>query len=157
RLCGPGTLSRPMKGCWHLPVDRRKVRRSRRSNRQRCRPTSSADRRPIGFLPRVSNLPARIRAAPSCTGYCRARHPLDADPVSTKNDDGGKTEKRPRILDERWDGKTVFTVEEAGVEILRLSRPSAFAAASNGTLPTVRIGRRLLVPRHALERMLAGE
>jgi excisionase family DNA binding protein len=61
-----------------------------------------------------------------------------------------------RILDARWDGKNVFTVADAGVEILRLSRFAAYAAAANGQLPTVRIGRRVLVPRAALERLLAG-
>jgi excisionase family DNA binding protein len=59
-----------------------------------------------------------------------------------------------QILDPKWNGRSTFTVEEAG-EICRISRPSAYAAAKNGTLPTVRIGRRLLVPRHALERLLS--
>jgi hypothetical protein len=62
-----------------------------------------------------------------------------------------------RILGEKWDGRDTFTIEEAGVEILRLSRCAAYAAAQSGELPTVRIGRRLLVPRVALERMLAGD
>jgi excisionase family DNA binding protein len=61
-----------------------------------------------------------------------------------------------QILDPRWNGRTTFTVEEAG-EICRISRASAYAAAKNGTLPTVRIGRRLLVPRHALERLLSPQ
>lgn len=61
-----------------------------------------------------------------------------------------------RILGEKWDGRDAFTIEEAGVEILRLSRWSAYAAAQSGELPTVRIGRRLLVPRIALERLLTG-
>jgi excisionase family DNA binding protein len=61
-----------------------------------------------------------------------------------------------RILDAKWDGRSTFTVEEAG-EICGLSRPSIYAAAKNGTLPTVRIGRRRIVPRHALERLLLGE
>jgi excisionase family DNA binding protein len=47
----------------------------------------------------------------------------------------------------------VLTVEEAG-EILRLSRCSAYQAVNRGELPAIRIGRRLLVPRQALERML---
>jgi hypothetical protein len=62
-----------------------------------------------------------------------------------------------RVLGERWDGRDTLTIEEAGVEILRLSRAAAYAAAQSGELPTVLIGRRLLVPRVALERMLAGE
>jgi excisionase family DNA binding protein len=59
-------------------------------------------------------------------------------------------------LGQKWDGFEIFTVEEAGCEILRLSRESAYAAARSGELPTVRIGRRLLVPRKSLERILEG-
>jgi hypothetical protein len=61
-----------------------------------------------------------------------------------------------QILHSRWDGKSSFTIEEAGCEILGLSRASAYAAANNGDLPTISIGRRKIVPRHALERLLAA-
>jgi excisionase family DNA binding protein len=61
---------------------------------------------------------------------------------------------RVQILDPRWDGKYIFSVPEAG-EIIGISRPSAYLAARSGSLPTVRIGRRLVVPRHALERLLS--
>jgi excisionase family DNA binding protein len=40
--------------------------------------------------------------------------------------------------------------------ILGLSRPSTYAAAKNGEIPTIRIGGRILVPRAALERLLNG-
>jgi excisionase family DNA binding protein len=50
----------------------------------------------------------------------------------------------------------VLTVEEAAA-LLRISRQSAYQAARAGELPTVKIGRRLLVPRQRLERMLEGE
>jgi excisionase family DNA binding protein len=59
------------------------------------------------------------------------------------------TPERPRHQRE------TLTVPEAG-EILGISRSSAFQAASNGELPVIRIGKRLLVPRAALERMLDG-
>jgi excisionase family DNA binding protein len=45
-------------------------------------------------------------------------------------------------------------VEEAGKE-LGISRNAAYAAARTGEIPTIRIGRRLLVPKVAFERMLA--
>ncbi|AMA59451.1 helix-turn-helix domain-containing protein [Bradyrhizobium sp. CCGE-LA001] len=61
-----------------------------------------------------------------------------------------------RVLDQRWDGRSTFTVEEAGCEILGLSKCSAYAAANSGELPAIRVGRRWIVPRHALERMLSG-
>jgi excisionase family DNA binding protein len=49
--------------------------------------------------------------------------------------------------------KPVLTVEEAG-RVLRISRNSAYEAARIGQLPTLRIGRRVLVPTAALLRML---
>lgn len=50
---------------------------------------------------------------------------------------------------------TVLTIEEAAT-MLRISRQSAYEAARRGEIPTVRIGRRLLVPRRRLERLLEG-
>jgi len=47
----------------------------------------------------------------------------------------------------------VLTVAEAARR-LRVGRNSAYEAARRGELPVVRIGRRLLVPRLALERLL---
>jgi len=46
-----------------------------------------------------------------------------------------------------------LSVAEAG-EALGISRWSAYQAAKSGQLPTIRIGRRLLVPVAALDRML---
>ena len=45
------------------------------------------------------------------------------------------------------------SIEEAARE-LGLSRNSAYDAAKRGDLPTIRMGRRLLVPRAALEALL---
>jgi len=50
----------------------------------------------------------------------------------------------------------VWTLKEAAT-ILRISRGSAYEAARRGEIPTIRIGRRLLVPSDALERMLSAE
>jgi hypothetical protein len=47
-----------------------------------------------------------------------------------------------------------ITVPEAGRRYFGLSRASAYAAAANGQIPTIRIGRLLRVPIVALERML---
>ena len=49
-----------------------------------------------------------------------------------------------------------LTVPEAA-KLLGISRGSAYEAAKTGELPVVRIGKRLLVPIKALERMLEGE
>lgn len=49
----------------------------------------------------------------------------------------------------------VVTVNEAAL-MLRISCGAAYEAARRKQIPTIRIGRRLLVPVAALERMLAG-
>ncbi len=53
------------------------------------------------------------------------------------------------------DEKLVYTVEEAGA-LLNLGRSGAYDAVRRGDLPTIRIGRRILFPKEALDRMLAG-
>src|SRR2546422_11112482 len=50
----------------------------------------------------------------------------------------------------------VLTIAETARR-LRIGRNSAYEAARRGELPVVRIGRRLLVPRVALERLLGGD
>ena len=47
------------------------------------------------------------------------------------------------------------TVEEAA-RILGVGRNAAYQAVAIGTIPSIRIGRRLLVPRAALDRMLGA-
>ena len=49
----------------------------------------------------------------------------------------------------------VKTLSEVAA-LLRISRGSAYEAAKRKEIPTIRIGRRLLVPSDALERMLSG-
>jgi excisionase family DNA binding protein len=49
--------------------------------------------------------------------------------------------------------RQTLTVEEAA-RVLGISRSSAYEAVRRGELPTVRIGRRYVVPRVALERLL---
>ena len=49
----------------------------------------------------------------------------------------------------------VLTLNEVAA-LLRISRGSAYEAARRGEIPTIRIGRRLLVPTDAFERLLAG-
>jgi excisionase family DNA binding protein len=48
-----------------------------------------------------------------------------------------------------------MTVEEAAAR-LGVGRNTAYQAAASGQLPTIRIGRRLLVPCAALEQLLGG-
>jgi len=49
--------------------------------------------------------------------------------------------------------RQTVTVEEAA-QILGIARSSAYEAVRRGELPVIRIGRRYVVPRVALERML---
>jgi excisionase family DNA binding protein len=49
----------------------------------------------------------------------------------------------------------VLDVPEAG-RLLHLSRATAYALAAQGVIPTIRFGKRLLVPRKALEELLAS-
>lgn len=49
----------------------------------------------------------------------------------------------------------VKTVDEVA-SLLRISRGSAYEAAKRKEIPTIRIGRRLLVPCDALERLLSA-
>ena len=49
--------------------------------------------------------------------------------------------------------RLVLTVVEAA-ELLKIGRSCAYEAIRNGQLPVIRMGRRILVPRAALERLL---
>ena len=49
----------------------------------------------------------------------------------------------------------VLTVEEARL-LLRLSRNSMYAAIARQEVPQLKIGRRILIPRKALERLMDG-
>jgi len=49
----------------------------------------------------------------------------------------------------------VMTVDEAAI-YLKISRPTAFKAIHTNSIPHIRIGRRILVSRAALEKLLAN-
>lgn len=54
---------------------------------------------------------------------------------------------------EMHESRLTITVQEAA-RLLGISRGLAYAMTKTGELPVIRFGRRLLVPRRALERML---
>lgn len=58
---------------------------------------------------------------------------------------------RGKVLGEA--DRLTLTVEEAA-HLLGISRGLAYELARSGKLPVIRLGRRLLIPRIALERML---
>lgn len=51
------------------------------------------------------------------------------------------------------DGRLVWTVEEAG-RMLGISRAHAYELVARGELPHVRLGRRVLIPKHAITELL---
>ena len=53
------------------------------------------------------------------------------------------------LLEERQ----VVSVEEAG-RVMGIGRSAAYSAAARGDIPAIRIGKRLVVPVRALERLL---
>ena len=52
--------------------------------------------------------------------------------------------------------RRTISVEEAG-QLLGLSRASSYQAAATGELPTIRIGRRLLVSKAAIRKLLGED
>jgi excisionase family DNA binding protein len=49
----------------------------------------------------------------------------------------------------------VFTVDEAA-KLLRVGRKQAYEAVATGEIPSFRIGKRILIPRTALEQKLTA-
>lgn len=52
--------------------------------------------------------------------------------------------------------RLVFTVTETA-EMLGISRALAYELVARRELPSIRLGRRIVVPRLALERLVAGD
>lgn len=51
------------------------------------------------------------------------------------------------------DDPLVWTVEEAG-RLLGISRAHAYELVARGELPHLRLGRRVLIPKHAIDQLL---
>jgi excisionase family DNA binding protein len=54
------------------------------------------------------------------------------------------------------DDRKTYDVEEAG-RLLGIGRNQAYEAAKRGDFPTIKIGKRILVPKAAFDRLLRGE
>jgi excisionase family DNA binding protein len=52
--------------------------------------------------------------------------------------------------------RLTMSVEEAAI-VLGISRTFAYEAVARGEIPCIRIGRRILIPKMALEKMVSGE
>ena len=59
------------------------------------------------------------------------------------------------VLNNDPGARLAITIPEAG-RLLGISRGLAYELARQGTIPTLRLGRRLVVPRAALEQMVAA-
>jgi excisionase family DNA binding protein len=82
------------------------------------------------------------------------------------NDDSTPRRRRPEALEDRYIDRRHWAVlvkhrlpdsmeETSG--LLGISRSLGYKLPAQGRLPTVRLGRRVVVPRAALERLLAGD
>jgi excisionase family DNA binding protein len=58
------------------------------------------------------------------------------------------------VIDLDPERRPTISIDESAI-VLGISRASAYEAAKNGELPTVRFGRRIRVPSAALRRLLA--
>ena len=85
-------------------------------------------------------------------------------PGLERSESGGTTTEVPYEAAKRAEGLTsspsperlTLTVEEAAAT-LGISRAFAYEAVRRGEIPSIRIGRRVLVPRVALDRLVGGE
>lgn len=53
-------------------------------------------------------------------------------------------------------GPAVLTVKEVQTD-LRMSRNAVYEAIGRGEIPSIRVGRRILIPKEPYRRMLSGE
>ncbi len=81
-------------------------------------------------------------------------HPLTTrqagdGPTSTKSDDGDTDGRAPATMTPQ---RLVFTVDEAAY-LLSISRGLAYELVARGELPSIRLGRRIVIPRVVLEEL----
>lgn len=60
------------------------------------------------------------------------------------------------LADLKRSGRGTITIPESG-EVCGIGRAAAYLAAKNGEIPTLRLGRKLLVPVPALLKMLGED
>jgi excisionase family DNA binding protein len=59
-----------------------------------------------------------------------------------------RTDRTPPVME-----RLVWTVEEAA-QVLGISRTHAYELVARGELASVRLGRRIVVPKHAIDTLL---
>jgi excisionase family DNA binding protein len=73
--------------------------------------------------------------------------------IDNHQPDATDTERRTQQMPTEPDQRLTISVEETG-RLLGISRGLAYELVNRGELPSVRLGRRIVVPRRALDRML---
>jgi excisionase family DNA binding protein len=63
---------------------------------------------------------------------------------------------KARVCMEEPVTRRTYTIDEAA-RLLGIGRNSAYESAKRGEIPAIKIGKRVVVPKAALDRMLAGE
>ncbi len=70
---------------------------------------------------------------------------MTSEPIQPRENETARAEQEQYVL----------TIPEAGRKYFSIGRSAAYEAARRNEIPTIRIGRKLLVPIAALERKLA--
>jgi len=79
------------------------------------------------------------------------RHFLSGDAVRSREED--RAVKRDSVVPKWEDLPIVLTMSEFAA-VCRLGRNGAYEAVRRGEVPSLRIGRRLLIPKVGLQKML---
>ena len=58
-------------------------------------------------------------------------------------------------MENNWKEKLTLSVDETS-RLLNVSRHTVYEAVRRGEVPSVKLGRRILIPRAALQRLLEG-
>jgi excisionase family DNA binding protein len=94
----------------------------------------------------------------------RSRPPVDAAPPSQRRRGGGTGEPAAHpvpppaheVLTEGIDGPLLIDSQEVA-RLLGIGRTKTFELMASGELPTIRLGRCVRVPVHALHSWIAGQ
>ena len=76
--------------------------------------------------------------------------PVEPAPIGHNNPPDETPDARAHV------SAATYTVEEAG-KLLGIGRNQTYEAVHRGDLPYIRIGKRLLIPKAVLDRLLNGE
>lgn len=89
---------------------------------------------------------------PAALAEALATSPFGPPPIAERP----PTDRRSSGATSTAPGRLTLTVEEAAA-LLGISRAFAYEAVRRGEIPSIRIGRRVLVPRVALDRLVSGD